>query len=147
MFSPETIEAALFTLIETATANLGFKRVTRRAEMFSQTGPENQDAIFLVPDGAVIDQQQAYGVMRYRLQYMIVGRVHLSDDRAVVPQTRLNALWAAVDAATRPLPPGSKQTLGGLVNHAWIEGQVLFMGLPDRQQLEIAIPVTVETGI
>ena len=44
-------------------------------------------------------------------------------------------------------PIGERQTLGGIVNNAWIEGEVIMdTGILD-QQLALMVPVSVECGI
>lgn len=41
------------------------------------------------------------------------------------PAIQINALLDAVDAVFQPDPIDGKQTLGGLVHDAWIEGQIM----------------------
>lgn len=45
-------------------------------------------------------------------------------DPSVAPDTALNHLLDAVETALRPGPAFDAQTLGGLVTHCWIEGQI-----------------------
>lgn len=146
-FDPEAIEAALFALIEGATSAFGFKEVSRRFELWPNTGIEKQDALYLIPAGGDVDQEQVYGPPRYRLKYWIAMYSWAADDRKTIPQQRLNAAWKAIDAAMREVPPGEAQTLGGIVTNAWIDGHVSISVMGPNQQLELAIPVTVILGI
>lgn len=45
-------------------------------------------------------------------------------DPDVPPEISINDLLDVVEASLRPPTPGSAQTLGGLVAHAWIEGTI-----------------------
>lgn len=152
MFDPEAIEQALFSLIESAlpVAEFGFETISRRLRSPSDTTIGGQPAVYLVPMGGItVGQDQVYGQPRYHLGYVIViyGRGDASPDQDEVPQTQLNRAWAAIDKAMAALPPGTPQTLGGLVVNAWIEGTVPMQAGILNQQTAIEIPVSVLTGI
>ena len=50
--------------------------------------------------------------------------IDAGKDQSIAPITILNALVDAGEAAIAPNPLG-KQTLGGLVSHCWIEGNIM----------------------
>jgi hypothetical protein len=149
-FDPELIELALFTLMKAALEALPgnpFKKISRVARIWATTGIENQPAAFLVPLGASIIEDQAYSVPKYVLQYAVLVYTRAEDGPDNVPQILLNQCWKAVNDALRATPPGSPQTLGGLVVNAWIEGQVTMQsGILDKQ-CALEIPVHAIVGL
>lgn len=146
-FDPKAIETALFNLITGATSNFGFVKVSRHARIWTNTGPELQPALYLIPMGAVVDQGQAFALPKYQLHWMVLAFTRASDDRDTVPQDALYDVWAAIDAAMRATPPGENQTLGGLVTNAWIDGQVLIQAGILDQQCSLQVPITAIVGI
>lgn len=65
------------------------------------------------------------------------------NDTGVIPSQLLNPIMDALDSALGPLPgdPMNNQTLGGLIEHAWIEGEVvIFEGTIQGQSVAI-VPV------
>jgi hypothetical protein len=76
---------------------------------------------------------------------MIYIRADAGPD--AVPDTVINQMLDAIGLVLQSIPPGEKQTLGGLVENAWVEGEILIdSGILD-QQCVIQIPVKVVTGI
>ncbi len=147
MFDPEAIEVALFAAIQSGVAGLGFKTVSRRPRTWSQTGNEGQPALFLAPLGGSITQEQPFGLSKYILHYMVLVYTRADEGSDTPPQTLLNNCWKAVNGAIAAKPPGYKQTLGGLVENAWIEGEVpMGSGILDPQ-CALEIPIRALTGI
>jgi hypothetical protein len=147
MFDPEAIEVALFTLIETNVKGLGFKTVSRRPRTWSQVGNEGQPALFLAPLGFTITQDQLFGPSKYVLHYMVLVYTRADEGSTTPPQTLLNRCMKAVNDALQQQPKGYKQTLGGLVENAWIEGEVpMGSGILDPQ-CALEIPIRALTGI
>jgi hypothetical protein len=147
MLKTELIEKALFDLIKAALPADTFRTVSRIARIWSAVGPENQPALFLIPGGGVITQDQAFGITKYLLAYDVLVYTRSDEGSKTPPQTLFNECWAAIDTALRASPPGFPQTLGGLVTNAWIEGQVLIdTGILD-EQCAVKIPIKVITGL
>ena len=56
------------------------------------------------------------------------------DPSAILPATQLNAVWKSIENILSSSPIGERQTLGGIVNNAWIEGEVMMdTGILDQQ--------------
>lgn len=146
-FDPEAIESALFDLIVNATSGAGFQRTSRHAKIWGATSIAQQPALYLIPLGAAIDQENAFQLPRYKLHYVVVCYARANVDPNTIPQTALYAIWAAIDAALRPKPAGERQTLGGKVHHAWIDGEVLLQPGVIDEQLGIEIPISALTGV
>ena len=66
-----------------------------------------------------------------------------ASDRSRVPSTDLNSILDGIDAALAPGPGEQRQTLGGIVSHCRMEGQIL----KDPGDLDgdglLIIPVTI----
>lgn len=64
-------------------------------------------------------------------------------DPAATAETPINGLIDAIDLALRPPPGRQEQTLGGMVQHAWIEGRTeIHPGDLDGQAIAV-IPLKV----
>lgn len=150
MIDFEAIEVALFENIKTQVLlipGVTFRRIERTAQIYATTGIENQPALFLIPFGGQTTQDQAFGIMKYLLEYSVLVYTRAEEGSKKIPQTLLNQCWAAVDTALRGKPPGQKQTLDGLVENAWIEGQITMQpGILD-QQCALEIPIRAITAI
>lgn len=147
MLRTELIEKALFDLINGALPTGVFRTVSRIGRIWSNVGPENQPALFLIPNGGTVQQDQAFGIMKYVLGYDVLVYTRADEGSKTPPQTLFNDCWSAIDTALRGTPSGFPQTLGGLVTNAWIEGQVLIdTGILD-EQCAVKIPIKVITGL
>lgn len=147
MFDPEAIEVALFNLIKAAVQDAPFKTVSRKARVWATTGIEKQPACYLVPVGITITQDQAFGLSKYLLQYVVLVYSRADEGSDAPPQTFLNACWKAVNDSLAATPRGYKQTLGGLVENCWIEGEgPMNSGILDPQ-CALEIPIRALTGI
>lgn len=147
MFDPELIETRLFDKFKAAVQGLPFKVVSRQARNWATTGIEKQPAFYLVPLGGIITQEQPYGLSKYVLQYMVLVYTRAEEGSDIPPQTLLNGCWKAVNDALQGEPKGYPQTLGGLVENAWIEGEVpMGSGILDPQ-CALEIPIRAITGI
>lgn len=149
----ENIAVALFNLIKGITwagspaTGSGFAQASRVGKMWSDIPDAAQPAMFLfqVGEGAA---QPAIGLYKWSLRFwcLIYLKADPSQaDSGVTVETQINALLDAFESALQPIK-GEKQTLGGLVNNTWIEGEVVIdTGILD-QQCAIIIPLIVQTG-
>jgi hypothetical protein len=147
--SRETISAALFALLQGTkiAGNPAFVTTGRRGRIWSDTTPADQPAMYLIHTGEMAVQNQAYGLTKWLLHYDILVYARADTNSTAAPDTMINSILDAIDAQMLAIPPGERQTLGGVVYHAWIEGQILIdTGIID-QQVAIMIPCKVTTGI
>jgi hypothetical protein len=148
----ETVAAALLTLLQGATIAgitglTQFVTISRATTPWSNITPGDQPAIYVIHSGEQLMQNQAYGLTKYCLHYELVIYARADASPAAVPDTLINALLDSIDAVMQSTPPGERQTLGGVVYHAWIEGEILIdSGILD-EQIAILVPIKVLTGI
>ena len=145
----EVVATALFNLLKATQVNSAAAFVTtgQNPKIWSNTTPGDQPAMYLIDVGETVVQNQAYGLSKYVLHFEILVYVRADASPLAIPATQLRTLRDAIDAQMQSVPPGERQTLGGVVYHAWIEGDVLVdTGILDKQCV-IMIPVKVLTGI
>ena len=144
-FDPETISIALFNLLQTSTFN--FVSYDRKGKIWGDVPPANQPYLALIEHGMTGVQNTALGMEKWTLHYMLLVYIRADADPATVPGTQINAAIKAIQEVISNVPIGEKQTLGGLVNNTWINGEIsIDTGILD-QQCAIVIPVTAECGI
>ena len=117
----EAIATALFNLVKTAP---GLVTSSRRLKHWSDVPTAEQPALFQAQGKEVLDTstQKLGGPAVHRLNFEIYLYVKSTDPLAS-PATVLNPLLDAVEAALTPTL-GTKQTLGGLAQHAFISGSI-----------------------
>jgi hypothetical protein len=143
-FKPNEIFNALFSLLKTA----AYPFVT-----FSQRGatPENIDTalqpyLALIPLGAGQVENQAQGIEKWIFEYACVVYIRAVATPETIPAIELNKAFYAIVNVMRSTPPFSQQTLGGLVDNAWIEGECMFnTGILD-EQCRLLVPIKVVLG-
>ncbi|MDE2101878.1 MAG: hypothetical protein KGL39_31825 [Patescibacteria group bacterium] len=135
--SRESIYAALFSLLQTAT---GLTTASRRFKTWDQS---TGTALYQVQKSEKATSKLP-GAKRWELS-VDVYLYAVADQSNTAPATALNALLDAIEAALQP-EPGVKQTLGGLVDQAYIDG-VIQVNTGDIGDVMFAIiPVTIVTG-
>lgn len=145
----ETVANALISLLATATINgsPAFVKVGRNAKIWSNVDAADQPAMYLIHYGDSVVQKQSFGLPKYTFHFVIMIYIRADAGPDAVPDTVINQMLDAIGLALQSIPPGEKQTLGGLVENAWVEGEILIdSGILD-QQCVIQIPVKVVTGI
>jgi hypothetical protein len=144
-FNPEAIGAALFTQL--LKANFVFSSSDRRGQIWSNVDQAAQPYMGLIERGATGVQNQAIGLEKWTLHYLVLVYLRADATPSAIPATALNAALQAIAEAINSSPLGERQTLGGLVNNVWINGDCLIdTGILD-QQCALLIPVDVELGI
>jgi hypothetical protein len=121
--SRETIAAALFALLNTATMKTTFKTISRRPKVWDET--VEMPSLYL----AQPEEEKSYGEGtmtpgKITIKFDVIVYTNSGLDPNVAPDTELNNCIDAIEAAMVATPPNQPQTLGGLVQHAWIEGQI-----------------------
>jgi hypothetical protein len=140
----ETIYAALFDLL---TGINGIKKFSRRLLHWSETNSADQPALFLV-QGHQAPQQTGRGIPpKWILRAELYLYVNAGSDPNVIPAQQLNKLLDKIEAALRPSTGNDQmqntQTLGGLVSHCWLDGEIeVFDGALGEQSVAI-IPISI----
>lgn len=118
----EAIVSALFTK---ASASAGFVTKGRRFKLWTEVPASAKPALFLMERGEdyVRDSEAVPAKVTLNVDLFIYTSV--GKDPNTIPGQQLNQLLDAIDAALAPEPVTGKQTLGGLVSHCWIEGNVM----------------------
>jgi hypothetical protein len=118
MTSRESIYQALFAMLQEID---GFQLTSRKLRHWQDVPQPNQPALFLVQKGETFQRLDGLPPKR-----MFIAEIYLyarSQDPFAPPASILNPLMDAVETIFAPDASGN-QTLGGLVQHAWIEGRV-----------------------
>jgi hypothetical protein len=117
----EAIAAALFNLAKTPSQLV---TTSRRLKHWSDVPAEEQPALFQTQGKENIDTgtQRMGGPNTHKIDFQLYVYVH-NTDPTIPPSALLNALLDALEAALTPTP-GTKQTLGGLAQHAFISGSI-----------------------
>jgi hypothetical protein len=116
--SREDVISALFAKLKAAAT---FKTTGRRLVLWSLVN--EQPALFLrhVND----DYPPRSTGMPPRITIECEAWIYVKDpDPDAEPEIDLNNVLDAIEAAIQPPPAYENQTLGGLVQHCWIEGRV-----------------------
>lgn len=116
----EAIYSALFKLL----ANIdGINTADRILAHWDDVSPNMQPALFMT-----CVSQKAEQVTGFPTKYSLEAKVWLythRDTAGEIPSTAINQILDALDAALKPpAGPSFKQTLGGLVEHCWIDGEI-----------------------
>lgn len=141
-FSRESIYAALFALAGNAVA---FETATRRIKEYSDVDQATQPALLQVELGEKWDSRIGMPpVVTLNCRLFVYCE---SNDPTQPVSTQMNALLDALTNALAPplLPNGPfRQTLGGLVQHAGISGEVTISeGLSGQSEAVIPVEITV----
>ena len=118
--SRETVYAALYARLEKAA---GFVTTSRRLKHWSDVPPEAQPALFIAQRTEQVTRAPGLNpVYDLGVDVYLYAQTTEAEDS---PASAINPLMDAVDAALAPdNVMTNKCTLGGLVQHAWIEGQI-----------------------
>lgn len=138
----EAMYNTLFLMVSNAAP---FQTFSRKWKNWDQVS--DQPALFQVQKGELPSEGFTGLPLKYKLhvqEWIFAKTMSASDDDA--PSTVLNPLITAVKQLIRPATPGEKQTLGGLVEHAWIDGEIrIWEGALGNQAIAM-IPITILLG-
>jgi hypothetical protein len=115
----EQIFAALFALVSTA-AN--FKTTSRKLKLWSDVPPAEQPALFQAQG-----KEHAASGFRQPTKWTLHGSLYVyahQNSLDMLPSTALNGLIDAIELALAPDMATGEQTLGGLVQHCRIAGEI-----------------------
>lgn len=121
MINRESAYGALFDLLSQIDGIPTFSRILAH---WDDVSPSQQPAIYLAQD-----TQQATQAKGMPMIYVLGAKLWLyahRDTNDIVPSTQINNILDAIDAILTPNPtPEYKQTLGGVVEHCWINGAII----------------------
>ena len=140
MITREPIYAALFAKL----AGIGgFNTTSRRARILSDVPQEEQPALFVYQVNEMVNTVPSLESV-HTLKADVIVYVW-EEDESVSPSIKLNPLIDAIENALAPeMLTNNKQTLGGLVEHCWIEGDIQTdEGVLGNQALAI-IPILIK---
>lgn len=115
----EPIIAALFAKLSAISGVNLSGRVLRH---YNELHPSDQPALFLAPRAQTATRKRGFPTV-----WTIDVSVYVYVKRAgndTVPDTQMNTILDAIEAALNPAGGVEVQTLGGLCDHAWIEGAI-----------------------
>src|SRR5579863_8684135 len=115
----EAIYSALFTAVSTAAP---FATIGRRLRHWSDVAAVEQPALFMVQKSETAHRTRGLPP-KWTLTVDLFVYVHAPDDVSP-PTPALNPLLDAIEAGLAPIGAADTQTLGGLVDHAWIAGKI-----------------------
>lgn len=119
-------EAIFSALFDRLSGVAEFTTKSRRLKHWNDVSPSEQPAMFQAQgDQSAAPGDPARGLpTKWTLNVDIYIYVQCGDDEA--PATVINPILDAVEAILKPDYPDVQrtQTLGGLVEHCWIEGQI-----------------------
>lgn len=134
----ENIYAALFAKV---TGLTGIKTASRILKHWDDVVPEDQPAIFQTQINESPEQRKGIPV-KWTLRAQLHVYANRGSDHSVIPSQTINGLIDQIEAALKPDYEGF-QTLGGLVSHCWIAGQIQTSeGLLGDQEVAI-IPIEI----
>ena len=145
----EAVYAALFARLQTAVFP-GAIALNKRARMVlvpDEVAVADQPALILVQGPMHAEQKELFGPTKWTLTALAV--VYFRADVSTVspsplPATLANYMVWGLANALGTLPPYQKQTLGGLVEHCWIEGAVSVEVV--SEQVVITVPIYLLAG-
>lgn len=144
----EDVYAALFAKLSGATFQGGLTLVTksRVAEAPDTVPVADQPALRLVQGPMHSEQRQGFTLAKWTLSALAVIYVRADSDASPnpLPNTVANYLIWGIKNSFNTQPPYQKQTLGGLVYHAWIEGAIS----PEitSEQILVTVPILMLAG-
>lgn len=146
----ETVFQALFERIAFAKigADPAFVTTSRKFRWWTEVPEAMQPALYQQQEDQRASSDKNYGETLWGLRAIWWIYCQHSPDDEVVPSTMMNGLMDAVETALLPDPSG-RQTLGGLVEHCYIDGDVVWdEGLvPSDIQSVIRVPILIRTGV
>ena len=137
----EQVAVALAARLDTV-AIPALKTFSRILNSPENTAGASQPALFLYQVGDPYDNEKGRPPIR-RLHFNAEVYTNRGSDAKKVPDTQMNEILDLIDEALAPDPISWFQDLGGLVSHAWIEGQIGRFPANDGSQSIAVVPIEV----
>lgn len=126
----EPIYAAVFAFFAALTlgGTPAFKLATRKGKHWDDVAGEDQPALLMVQGSETAQKRKGLPtIWTARAQLLVYVRTNAQSDDSVIPSQLLNPLVDAIEAALTPDDISNDAcTLGGLVSHCAIEGEVKY---------------------
>ncbi len=121
----EAIYAAVWAAVSTNTA-VAEQVVTkgRLLKPFTTLKPEQCPALFMVQQGETAVHMPGLPI-KWTLNVEFVLYLDAINDLSSLPATQANVIMDAIEASLHPRNPANVHTLGRLVEHCSIKGQIL----------------------
>ena len=134
----EDCYAALFACLAGLVQSGTVRMASRRLQNLNDLGPAQMPALFLTVGDQLVQPKHGMPPRRRLTAYCYLYAYN--PDAAAAAGIQLNALIDAVEQALAP-GPGQAQTLGGVVEHCWIEGDCPVHEAPKGQKAAALIPI------
>lgn len=121
MIAREAAYAALFARVSTVR---GFQTVSRQLKAWADVPQPDQPALFVAQGKQIAEAIADNMPTRWKLTAELYVYVLNNDPGLVLSCTTLNDLVDAIEAVLRPTPGFERQTLGGVVEHCRISGDI-----------------------
>jgi len=121
MIAREAAYAALFAQVS---AVRGFNTVSRQLKAWADVAQPDQPALFMAQGKQVAESTADNMPTRWKLMADLYVYVRNDDPALALSCTTLNDLVDAIEAVLRPTPGYERQTLGGVVEHCRIAGDI-----------------------
>lgn len=148
MINREAIFEALYTLIMSqidSLSGIAFKKKSRFLKIWTDVGVPERPAIFLTKSHEKITQITNLPSVVTMTAKIWVYTYHAENTES--PATLQNRILDGLEKCLMPVVPFEKQTLGGLVHHCFIDGDVIvdegFLGNDAVMQ----VPITILTNV
>ena len=137
----DAIHAALQAVLAVLTTSAGVKLIARPKTPQDLLSPSHLPALLIVGDREHVARARG---LPPKVTLKLDLFVHVPT-QGQAPGIVLDSMLASVEAALAPAPGMEVQTLGGLVSHAWIEGEIerFETGMPDKAMAIIPIHILV----
>jgi len=113
----------MVALFAKLSAIAGLNTTSRVLRPFSTVPASEQPALFLAPRSQTAQRTRGLPT-RWVIDVSVYVYTNRGNDTSVVPDTAMNLILDAIEAALEPVPGVEVQTLGGLCNQVLIEGVV-----------------------
>lgn len=138
--SREAIYAAAFALAQGVAT---FKVSSRRFRHWGTMAATDQPALFMT-QGREVPQQSRGKPAVWTMHADLWVYANAGNDESVIVSSLLNPIIDAIEAAFVPASAGvsgNAQTLGGLVSHCWIDGEVEYFEGVLGDQAVVIVPI------
>lgn len=138
---------ALFTLLKTIPAPTGmaWKLTSQRLRHWDDVSAAEQPAMFLERAPQTAEQKHAFGVTgwHWRVLVWIYYRVDGYKTESTYPDLLTDQFLDKIEETFQTDPNNGPVTLGGLVNHCWIDGTIVWESGTNDGQAVLVIPLSI----